>query len=164
MRDRPKVTDRAQLVAENRRFSQIHPVSRKFKHLEGADVRRKPRRFSQETEDSSTARRAGNCRKSQISGGHTVPIKTLFKENTPFISCFLMGPFARTLFSRTLLLWPILCHSGQLLLSKVLEHLVCSKTSDGFRFWGPLARTNFGWHFAAFPRLGSVTLGPSPLA
>ena len=38
-----------------------------------------------------------------LSGGRTVPTKTLFKENAPFISFILMGPFARTLFSRTLL-------------------------------------------------------------
>ena len=33
---------------------------------------------------------------------------------------------------------------------KILEHLVWSNTS-GFRFWGPLARTDFLSHFAAFP-------------
>ena len=47
--DGPKVTERAQNAdfAENRRFSQIHPFSWKFQHLEGAENRRKP----QETAD-----------------------------------------------------------------------------------------------------------------
>ena len=74
-------------------------------------------------------------------GGRTVPTKRLFKENAPLIFFILMGPFARTLFSRTLLPWPILCYSVQILHAKVLEHLVSSNTS-GFRFWGPLAWTN----------------------
>ena len=37
-----------------------------------------------------------------LSGGCTVPTKRLFKENAPFILFILLGPFARTLFSRTL--------------------------------------------------------------
>ena len=76
------------------------------------------------------------------SGGCTVPTKRLFKENAPLIIFILMGSFARKLFSRTLLPWPILCYSGEILHAKVLEHLVWSNTS-GFQFWGPLARTNF---------------------
>ena len=36
---------KTQIVAENHRFSQIHPFSWKFKHLEGADFRRKPEDF-----------------------------------------------------------------------------------------------------------------------
>ena len=39
----------------------------------------------------------------RCSGGRTVPTKRLFKENAPFISFVLMGSFARTLFSQTLL-------------------------------------------------------------
>ena len=54
----------------------------------------------------------------------------------------LMGSFARTLFSRTLLPLPVLPYSGQNLHAEVLEHLVWSNAS-GFRFWGPLAQTNF---------------------
>ena len=77
-----------------------------------------------------------------FSGSRTAPTKRLFKENAPFILFFWMGLFARTLFSRTLLSWPILCHSGQILHSKVLDHPVWSNAS-GFRFWGPLARTYF---------------------
>ena len=53
-----------------------------------------------------------------------------------------MGPFARTLFSRTLLPWRILYYSGQIIHAKVLEHLVWSNTS-AFQFWVPLARTIF---------------------
>ena len=41
---------------------------------------------------------------------------------------FFMGSLARKLFSRTRLSWPILCHSGRILHSKVLEHLVWSNT------------------------------------
>ena len=59
------------------------------------------------------------------SGGRTVPTKRLFKENAPFIFFILVGPFARTLFSRTLLPWPILCYSGQIL------HARFSNTSFG---------------------------------
>ena len=40
-----------QIFAENGRFSQIHPFSWKFKHLEGAGNCRKPCRFSQKSED-----------------------------------------------------------------------------------------------------------------
>ena len=80
--------------------------------------------------------------RTQHSGGRTIPTKRLFKENAPLIFFILMGPFARTLFSRTLLPWPILCYSGQILHVKVLEHLVLSNTS-GFQFLGPLARTHF---------------------
>ena len=49
--DGTKVTERerepkTQRFAENRRFSQIHPFSWKFKHVEGADFRRKPPIFA----------------------------------------------------------------------------------------------------------------------
>ena len=56
-----------QIFAENRRFSQIHPFSWKFQHLEGAGNRRKPqifaenRRFSQKT--------AGNRRLGSVTLG-----------------------------------------------------------------------------------------------
>ena len=56
-----------QNFAENRRISQIHPFSWKFKHLEGAGNRRKPqifagnRRFSQKT--------AGNRRLGSVTLG-----------------------------------------------------------------------------------------------
>ena len=87
-----------------------------------------------------------------LSGGRTVPSKGLFKKNAPFILFFLMGSVARTLFSWTLLSWPILSHSGQILHSNVLEHLVWSNTS-GFQFWGPLARTNFLSALCGLPTL-----------
>ena len=45
----------------------------------------------------------GGGGRSLNSGGPTVPTNRLFKENAPFIFFILMGPFARTLFSRTLL-------------------------------------------------------------
>ena len=38
---------KTQIFAENRRFSQIHPFSWKFKHLEGAGFRRKPKVFAE---------------------------------------------------------------------------------------------------------------------
>ena len=63
-----------------------------------------------------------------------------------------MGSFARTLFSRTLLARPVLCQSGQILHSKVLEHFVCSNTS-GFRFGGLLARTSFWLALCGLPCL-----------
>ena len=77
-----------------------------------------------------------------VSRGRTVPAKGLFKENAPFIFFVSMGSFARTLFSRTLLPWPVLRYSGQFLHAKALEHLVWSNTS-GIQFWEPLARTDF---------------------
>ena len=49
---------------------------------------------------------------------------------------------SNTRFSRTFLSCTILCHSGQILHSKVLDHPVWSNTF-GFRFWGLLARTYF---------------------
>ena len=49
---------KTQTFAENRRFSQIHPFSWKFQHLEGAGNRRKPQIF------------AGNRRFSQKTGGN----------------------------------------------------------------------------------------------
>ena len=58
---------KTQIFAENRRFSQIHPFSWKFQHLEGAGNRRKPqifaenRRFSQKT--------AGNRRLGSVTLG-----------------------------------------------------------------------------------------------
>ena len=42
-------------------------------------------------------------KKYTVSGGRAVPTKRLFKENAPFHSFVLMGLFARTLFSQTLL-------------------------------------------------------------
>ena len=60
----------------------------------------------------------------------------------PFIFFILMGSFARTLFSRTLLPWQMLCCPVQILHEKDLEHLLWSNTS-GFQSLGPLARTNF---------------------
>ena len=50
-----------------------------------------------------------------FSGGRTVPTKRWFKEKAPFYLFIFMGSFARTLFSRTLLPWPILCYSVQIL-------------------------------------------------
>ena len=76
----------------------------------------------------------------------------------PLHFLLLMGPFARTLFSRRLLPWPILCYSRQILHAKVLEHIVWSNTS-GFQFRGPLARINFCRHFVGFPNSPSF---PSP--
>ena len=38
---------KTQIFAENRRFLQIHPFSWKFKHLESADIRRKPKIFAE---------------------------------------------------------------------------------------------------------------------
>ena len=58
---------KTQIFAENRRFSQIHPFSWKFQHLEGAGNCRKPqifaenRRFSQKT--------AGNRRLGSVTLG-----------------------------------------------------------------------------------------------
>ena len=49
---------KTQIFAENRRFSQIHPFSWKFKHLKGAGNRRKPQIFT------------GNRRKPQIGLRH----------------------------------------------------------------------------------------------
>ena len=85
------------------------------------------------------------------SGGRTATSKRLFKEYAPFILLVLMGPFARALFSRTLLSWPILCHSGQILSTfkgSWKPHLVEN-------FWvpilGPLARTNFWLALCGLP-------------
>ena len=60
----------------------------------------------------------------------------------PFILFIFMGPFARTLSTLMLLSWPSVYHSGQVLHSKVFEHLVWSNT-PGFQFCGPHTRTNF---------------------
>ena len=48
---------KTQIFAENRRFSQIHPFSWKFKHLEGAGNRRKPQIFSENRRFSQKTRR-----------------------------------------------------------------------------------------------------------
>ena len=50
--------------------------------------------------------------------------KKVVQGKCPLHFFILIGPFARTLFSRTLLPWPFLCYSGQILHAKVLEHLV----------------------------------------
>ena len=84
------------------------------------------------------------------SGGRRVPTKRLFRAIAPFILFILMGPFAQTLFYRTLLSSSILCHSGQALHSKVPKHLVWSNTSV-FRFQGPLVRTNFWLALCGLP-------------
>ena len=68
---------------------------------------------------------ASEALRRNMSGGRTVPTKRLFKENAPFIFFILMGSFARTHFSRTLLPWPILCYWGQIL------HARFSNTSFG---------------------------------
>ena len=88
----------------------------------------------------------------KVSGGRAVPTKRLFKENAPFIFFILVGSFAQTLFSRTLLPRPILFYSGQILNAKVLENLVWSNTS-GLQFWGPLARTNFLSALCGLPKV-----------
>ena len=90
---------KTQIFAENRRFSQIHPFSWKFKHLEGTGNRRKPqifagnRRFSQKT--------AGNRRLGSVTLGplplawrYFRGVSGYFQAVTPmpFLGMFL-GPF-----------------------------------------------------------------------
>ena len=84
------------------------------------------------------------------SGGRTVPTKRLFKENAPLIFFTLMGSFARTLFSRTLLPWPILWYSGQTLHAR-FSNTSFGRTLLGFNFGGLLLEQTFCRHFAARP-------------
>ena len=76
--------------------------------------------------------------------------KRLFKENAPLIFFILMGSFARTLFSRTLLPWPILCFSGQILLAR-FSNTSFGWTLLGSNFGGLFLEQTFCRHFAAFP-------------
>ena len=85
--------------------------------------------------------------------------KRLFKENAPFIFFVLMGPFARTLFARTLLPVPILCYSGEILPAKMLEHLVWSNTS-GFQFRGLLLEQTFLLALCGLPIIGCTRRVP----
>ena len=98
--------------------------------------------------DSRESIRANRVR---IARATKVPTKGLFKENAPSIFLIWMGPFARTLFSRTLPLTSSLLFRGNST-CKILEHLVWSNTS-GFQFWGPLARTNFLSALCGLPKI-----------
>ena len=80
-----------------------------------------------------------------------VPTKGLFKENAPFIFLIWMGSFARTLFSRTLLPWPVLCYSGEILHAR-FSNTSFGRTLLGSNFWGLLLEQTFCRHCAAFPQ------------
>ena len=58
---------KTQIFAENRRFSQIHPLSWKFQHVEGAGNRRKPQIFAENLRFSQKT--AGNCRLGSVTLG-----------------------------------------------------------------------------------------------
>ena len=86
-------------------------------------------------------------------GGRTVPSKRLFEENGPLHFLILMGSFARTLFSWTLLPWPILCYSGRILqwiYMQRFSNTSFGRTLLGSNFGGLLLKQTFCWHFAAF--------------
>ena len=61
-----------------------------------------------------------------------------------------MGSFARTLFSRTLLPWPVLCYSGQILHAR-FSNTSFARTLLGSNFGGLLLEQTFCRHCAAFP-------------
>ena len=78
--------------------------------------------------------------------------KGLFKENAPLIFLIWMGSFARTLFSRTLLPWPVLCYSGKILQAR-FSNTSFGRTLLGSNFWGLLLEQTFCRHCAAFPNI-----------
>ena len=86
---------KTQIFAENHRFSQIHPFSWKFQHLEGAGNRRKPQIFA-----GFPKIFAENCRKPQIGLRHlrcvtfssALPLVcTLLKKKKPSKSLMASG-------------------------------------------------------------------------
>ena len=62
-----------------------------------------------------------------------------------------MGSFARTLFSRTLLPWPVLCYSGEIPHAR-FSNTSFGRTLLGSNFGGRLLEQTFCRHCAAFPK------------
>ena len=67
-----------------------------------------------------------------------------------FIFLIWMGSFARTHFSRTLLPWPVLCYSGEILHAR-FSNTSFARTLLGSNFGGLLLEQIFCWDCAAFP-------------